>query len=70
VEKVVDLCKIFHNLVGESDIDGTFVDAIRVIGEASQAVLDDEERTVTDCAYGLEEILGIIRKNLAAKKEA
>ena len=66
LEEIAELCNIFiavlQNAGDQKSISA--VEAVTVIKEAAQAVRSGDEKTITDCAYHLEDFVARFRAEL------
>ena len=66
LEELAELCNIFIAVLqnaGETKIVN-MREAVTVIQEAEQAVSSGDEKTITDCAYHLEDFIGRFRADI------
>lgn len=61
LEEISGLCRLFNNIVQGTSVDGYFTEAIKVVGEAAEAVMRGDSQCLTDCAYHLEDFLTRIK---------
>ena len=60
MEDVANACKMCIKLMEGHNLGGELTEAVAVINEAADAVLDGDESRLTDCAYHLEDFLARI----------
>lgn len=65
-EEIAELCTIFITILQSSGEykSASAIEAVAVIKEAAEAVRSGDEKTITDCAYHLEDFIGRFKAEL------